>query len=81
MGNQLKIPVKELKLGVDDDTLKSLVYITNIQAERQGIEKDACNDGKNPSKQDDKKPTAKTSHLEKSLPINRLKRLRRIWYR
>ena len=45
-GSRLKIPVKELKLGVDDNTstlapqetlVKNLVYITNIQAERQGI--------------------------------------------
>ena len=41
-GNRLKIPVKELKLGVDDDSstlatqetlVKKLVYITNIQEE------------------------------------------------
>ena len=74
-GNRLKIPVKELKLGVDDNAstlatqetlMKNLVYITNIQEERQVIEKDACNDGKNPSNQVDKKPTAKTSPLENS---------------
>ena len=50
MGNQLKIPVKELELGVDDDAsklatqetfVKNLVYITNIKAERQGIIKGA----------------------------------------
>ena len=79
MGNQLKISVEELKLGVDDDALtlatqetsvKNLVYIMNIQAERQGIIKDARNDGKNPSEQVDKKPTAKSSPLEKSLPVN-----------
>ena len=79
-GIQLKIPVEELKLGVDDDTstlatqetsVKNLVYITNIQEERQGIMKDAQNDGKNPSKQDDKKPTVKTSPLEKYLPVKR----------
>ena len=73
------MPVKELKLGVDDDALTlatqetsvtNLVYITNIQAERQGIIKDAHNDGKNPSEQVDKKPAAKTSPLEKSLPVN-----------
>ena len=29
------------------------------------------NDGKNPSKQDENKPTARTSPLEKCLPINR----------
>ena len=49
-GNRLKIPVKELKLGVDDNastlatqetSVKNLVYITNIQEEKQGIMKDA----------------------------------------
>ena len=79
MGNQLKILVEELKLGVDDDastlatqetSVKNLVYIMNIQAERQGIVKDKCNDGKNPSEKDDKKPTVKTSPLEKSPPVN-----------
>ena len=48
-GNQLKIPVEELKLGVDDDVLtlatqetsvKNLVYIMNIQEESKGITKD-----------------------------------------
>ena len=50
--------------------MKNLVYITNIQEESESITKHARNDGKNPSKQDDKKPTARTSPLEKSLPIN-----------
>ena len=77
MGNRLKIPVKELKLGVDDDAstlttqetlVKNLVYIMNIQEESKGIANDTCHDGKNPSEQDDKKPTARTSHLEKSQP-------------
>ena len=67
-------------MGVDDDTLtlatqetpvKNLVYITNIQAERQGIIKDAQNDDKNPSEQVDEKPIVKSSPLEKSLPVNR----------
>ena len=49
-GNRLKIPVKELKLGVDDDastlasqetSVKNLVYIMNIQAGRQDTMKDA----------------------------------------
>ena len=79
MGNRLKIPVEELELGVDDNAstlttqetlVKNLVYITNIQAERQGTIKDAQNDVKNPSEQVDKKPTAKTSPLEKSLPVS-----------
>ena len=43
----------------------------NIQEERQGIMKDERDDGKNPSEQNDKKPTARTGPLEKSLPINR----------
>ena len=43
-GNQLKIPVEELKLGVDDNAstlatqetlVKNLVYITNIQEESE----------------------------------------------
>ena len=47
--NGLKIPVEELDLGVDDDALtlatqetsvENLVYITNIQEEKQGIMKD-----------------------------------------
>ena len=66
-------------MGVDDNTLtlptqeisaKNLVYIVNIQEERQGIMKDTQNDGKNPSEQDDKKPTVRTSPLRKSLSIN-----------
>ena len=46
-GNRLKIPVEELKLGVDDDisTLadfgEKLVYITNIQEEKLGSMIDA----------------------------------------
>ena len=49
-GNQLKVPVEELKLGVDDDALtlatqetliKKLVYITNIQEEIKGTLSDA----------------------------------------
>ena len=42
----------------------------NIQEESENITKDVRNDGRNPSKQDDKKPTARTSPLEKTLPIN-----------
>ena len=66
-------------MGVDDDastlatqetSVKNLVYITNIQEESESITKDKQNDGKNPSEQDDKKPTSRTSPLEKSLPIN-----------
>ena len=80
-------------MGVDNDastlatqetSVKNLVCIKNIQAERQGIVKDTCNDGKNPSEKDDKKPTVKTSPSEKSPPINPnddLKDLWRIWYR
>ena len=40
----------------------------NIQEETESITKDAWNDGRNPSEQDDKKPTARTSPLEKNSP-------------
>ena len=49
-GNRLKIPVEELKLGVDDNPLtlttqetsvKNLVYIMNIQEESKSITKEA----------------------------------------
>ena len=79
MGNRLKIPVEELKLGVDDDAstlatqetwVKNLVYITNILQESKEITNGARNDGKNPSKNEDKKPAASSIPLEKSLPIN-----------
>ena len=43
----------------------------NIQEEIKGTTKDIRNDGKSPSEQDDKKPTARTSPLEKSLCVNR----------
>ena len=67
-------------MGVDDDastlttqetSVKNLVYIMNIQEENESITRNAQNNGKNPSKQDDKKPSARTSPLEKSLPVNR----------
>ena len=66
-------------LGVDDNALtlatqessvNNLVYITNIQEESKGITNDARNVSKNPSEHDDKKPTARTSPLGKSLSIN-----------
>ena len=78
-GNQLKIPVKELKLGVDDDSstlatqetlVKKLVYITNIQEEIKQTINDTRNDGKNSSEYEDKRPTVRTRPLEKSCPIN-----------
>ena len=78
-GNRLDIPVEELKLGVDDNTstlatqenlVKNLVYITNIQEGKPGTMKNEQNNGMNPSEQDDKKPTAKTSPLDKAISIN-----------
>ena len=66
-------------MGVDDNastlvtqetSVKNLVYIMNIQEENESITRNTRNDGKNPSKQDDKKPSARTSPLEKSLPVN-----------
>ena len=49
-GNRLKIPIKELKLEIDDNastlatqetSVKNLVYITNIQEESREITNDA----------------------------------------
>ena len=66
-------------MGIDDDTstlttqetsVKNLVYIMYIQEEGKDITNDTCNDGKNPSEKDDKKLTARTSPLEKSLPVS-----------
>ena len=66
-------------MGVDGDTLtlatqetllKNLVYIMNIQERILGTMKNTQNNDKNPSEQDDKEPTAKTSHLEKSVSVN-----------
>ena len=74
-----KTPVEELKLGVDDNTstlttqetsVKSLVYITNIQEGKPGIMKVTRNNGKNLSEQDNRKSTAKISPLEKFIFIN-----------
>ena len=74
-GNQLNIPVDELKLGADDDTstlatqetlVKNLVYIMNIQEGKLGTLKNTQDTSKNPSEQDDKK----TSPLEKSDSVN-----------
>ena len=59
-----------MTLTTQETSVKNLVYITNIQEEKQGTIIDAQNDGKNPSEQDDKKPTAKTGPLEKSVSIN-----------
>ena len=66
-------------MGVDADAstiatqetlVTNLVYITNIQEESKGSTNDARNDGKNSSEKDDKKPTSRTSPLEKSFPVN-----------
>ena len=63
-GNRLKIPVEELKLGVDDNAstlttqetlVKKFVYIMNIQEEIKETISDAQNDGKNSSENEDKK--------------------------
>ena len=78
-GNRLNIPVEELKLGVHDDAstlatqetlVKNLVYIMNIQDRKLGTMKNTQDNSKTPSEQDDKKPTAKTSPLEKSVSVN-----------
>ena len=71
MGNQLNIPVDELKLGADDDAstlatqetlVKNLLYIRNIPEGKLGTTKNVRDSSKNPGKQDDKK----SSPLEKS---------------
>ena len=73
-GNQLNIPVDELKLGADDDVLtlatqetlvKNLMYITNIPEGKLGTTKNVRDSSKNPGEQDDKQ----YSPLEKSDPI------------
>ena len=78
-GNRINIPVEELKLGVDNDastlatqetSVNNLAYITNIQEGKLGTMKNAQDNSKNPSKQDNKKPTAKTSPLEKSISVD-----------
>ena len=70
MGNQLNIPVDELKLEADDalthatqETLaKNLVYIMNIPEGKLGTTKNVQDSSKNPGEQDDKK----SSRLQKS---------------
>ena len=63
MGNQLNIPVDELKLGADNDMsmlttqetlVKNLVYITNVPEGKLGTTKNVQDSSKNPSKQDNK---------------------------
>ena len=70
-GDQINIPVYELKLGPDDNMLtlatqetsaKNLVYITNIPEGKLGTMKNVQDSSKNPGEQDDKK----SSPLEKS---------------
>ena len=74
-GNQLYIPVDELKLGADDNastlatqetSAKNLVYITNIPEGKLGTTKNVQDSSKNPSEQDNKK----FSPLEKSNSVN-----------
>ena len=74
MGNQLNIPVDDLKLGKDYDSstlttqetlAKNLVYITNIPEDKLGTTKNERDSSKNPGEQDDKK----CSPLQKSDPV------------
>ena len=64
-------------MGVDDNAstlatqetlVENLAYVMNIQEENKGITNDTRNDGRNPSEQDDKKPTARTSPVENLSP-------------
>ena len=84
-GNQLNIPVEELKLGVYNDasplttqesSVKTLLHIMNLQEGKQGTMKNAQDNSKNPSKQDDKNATAKTSPLENSVSVNSIDNLK-----
>ena len=59
-----------LTLATQETLVKNLVYITNIQEGKLDTTKNAQDNSKNPSKQDDKKPTVKTSPLEKSNSVN-----------
>ena len=70
-GNQLNIPVDELKLGADNDVstlttqetlAKNLVYITNIPEGKLGTMKNLQDSSKNPGEQNNKK----SGPLEKS---------------
>ena len=63
MGNQLNIPVDDLKLGADDaltlitqeTSAKNLVYTTNIPEGKLSTAKNVRDSSKNPGEQDDKK--------------------------
>ena len=75
MGNQLNIPVDELKLGANDDastlatqetSAKNLVYIMNIPEGKLGTTRNIHDSSKNPSEQDNKK----VSPLEKFNSVN-----------
>ena len=66
MEKPLNIPVGELRLGADDDTLtlatqetpaKNLVYITNMPEGTLETTKNVRDHSKNTNKQDDKKPS------------------------
>ena len=70
-GNQLNIPVDELKLGADNDVstlttqetlAENLVYITNIPEGKLGTMKNLQDSSKNPGEQNNKK----SGPLEKS---------------
>ena len=74
MGNQLNIPVDELKLGADGDAstlatqetlAKNLGYITNIPEGKLGTAKNVQDSSKNTGEQDDKK----CSPLQESDPV------------
>ena len=79
-GNQLNIPVDELKLGADDtstlatqETLaKNLVYITNIPEGKLGTMKNIQDSSKNPGEQDDKqyRPLEKSDSITSNDNLN-----------
>ena len=81
MVKHLNIPVGELRLGADDDTLtlatqdtsaKNLAYITNMPEDTLETVKNVRNSSKNTSEQDDKKccPLEKTDQVTSNDKLN-----------
>ena len=66
----MRVDNDTLTLATQETSVKKLVYIMNIQEGKLGTMKNARDNSKNPSKQNNKKPTVKTSPLEKSVSIN-----------
>ena len=81
MAEHLNIPVRELRLGADDDastlatqetSAKNLVYITNMPEGTLETVKNVRHSSKNTSEQDDRKPSAleKTNQVTSNDQLN-----------